>query len=103
MDLRHTVNDSCSSMARMNTANPVQTLQRIEVGEMSGSDSNDSCGEVRREKCFDAGESAMSSKRERRSKYTAEKYIAIFREVTVTKAHIAPYGRTLKLFQTAAG
>ena len=50
MDIRHTVNDFCSSMARMNTTNPVQTAQRTEVGRMSGSDSIDKCGDARREK-----------------------------------------------------
>ena len=102
MNLRHTANDFCSSMARMNTANPAQTPQRMEVGKMGGSDSNDSCGDARREKCFEAGASAMSGKRGRRSKYTAEEDLIILREVAATKAHIAPYGRTLELFQTAA-
>ena len=68
MALRHTVNDFCSSMARMNAANPAQTLQRIEVGKMGGSDSNDSCGDAQHEKCFEAGASAMSGKRGRRCK-----------------------------------
>ena len=44
----------------------------------------------------------MSGKRGRRSRYTAEKDLIILREVATTKAPIAPYGRTLELFQTAA-
>ena len=84
-------------MTRMNTENPVQTLQRMEVGKMSGGDNNDSCGEARREKCFEAGASAMSSKPEQRSKYTAKEDLIIFFEVTTTKAHIAQCGNTLEL------
>ena len=86
----------------MNAANPVHMLQRMEVGKMSGSDSNDSCGDARREKFFEAGASTMSSKRGRRSKYTAEEDLIIFREVAATKAHIASCGKTLELFQTSA-
>ena len=50
MVLRDTVNDFCSSMARMNTANPEQTPQIMEVDNMGGSDSNDSYEDARREK-----------------------------------------------------
>ena len=44
----------------------------------------------------------MSSKRGRRSDYTAEEELIILREVAATKVHIAPYGWTLELFQLSA-
>ena len=44
----------------------------------------------------------MSSKRGRRSKYTAEEYFIILREEAAAKIHIAPYRKKLELFQTAA-
>ena len=69
---------------------------------MGGSGSNDGSGDARRAKCFEAEASATSGKRGRRSKYTAEEDLIILREVAATKAYIAPYGRTLELFQTAA-
>ena len=62
-------------MERVNTAEAMLILQRMEVGKLGGSDSSDTCGDVWREKCFDAGASAMSSKGGRRSKYTAEEYL----------------------------
>ena len=69
---------------------------------MAGSDSSNSCGDARREKCVNSGASSMRSKRSRRSKYTAKKYLIMFREVAATKAHIAPCGRTLELFKIEA-
>ena len=45
----------------------------------------------------------MSSKQGRRSKYTAEADLIILREVAATEVHIALCGKTLELFQTAAG
>ena len=44
------------------------------------------------------GASSMSSKRERRSKYTAEEDRIILREVAAAKVHIAPYRKTFELF-----
>ena len=56
-------------------------------------DSNDSCGDARREKCFEAGAPDMISRRGRRSKYTAEEDPTILREVAAMKAHISQYGK----------
>ena len=76
-------------MARMNTANPVQIPQRMEVGKMGGSGSNDSCGDARREKCFDAGDSYMISKRGRQSKHIVEENLIILREIAYEGTHCA--------------
>ena len=86
----------------MNPASPVQTPQRMEVCKIGGSDRNYSCADARREKYFDFGAHAMSSKQGRRSKCTVEEDLIILREVAATKVHSAPYGKTLERFHTAA-
>ena len=69
----------------MNTANPVQTPQIMEMGKIGGRDSNDSCEDARREKCFEAGASAMRSKRGRRFRYTAKQDLIILHDVAATR------------------
>ena len=69
---------------------------------MGGRDRDDSCEDARREKCLEEGASAMSSKRGRRSKYSAEEDLIILREIAATKAKISPCGKTLEFFLTAA-
>ena len=54
---------------------------------------------------IDAGTKECSTPREkrgRRSKFTSEEDLVILREVAASKAHVAPYGKTMELFQVAA-
>ena len=90
IELPHTCEQFWQQVTGMNTTDAVEGPQKLEMGKMDGSHTNNNCGDALREKFLEAGAYSMGSKRDRRSS-SREEYLITLCRAAAAKAHVYPY------------